>query len=96
LARGTVDEVVRQSGLVTWSVTGDHLNGLAQRLTGLPGVDMVAPFGTTLHVSGSDPARLEASLAPFRADPDLHWTRSEASLEDVFIQMMGRAPDNFQ
>jgi ABC-2 type transport system ATP-binding protein len=96
LARGTVEDVVRQSGLVTWSVTGDHLNGLAQRLTGLPGVDMVAPFGTTLHVSGSDPARLEASLAPFRADPDLHWTRSEASLEDVFIQMMGRAPDNFQ
>jgi ABC-2 type transport system ATP-binding protein len=96
LARGTVDEVVRQSGLVTWSVTGDHLNGLAARLTGLPGVDMVAPFGITLHVSGSDPARLEASLAPFRADPALRWTRSEASLEDVFIQMMGRAPDNFQ
>jgi ABC-2 type transport system ATP-binding protein len=96
LARGTVDEVVRQSGLVTWSVTGDHLNGLAQRLTGLPGVEMVAPFGTTLHVSGSDAARLEASLAPFRADPGLRWTQSEASLEDVFIQMMGRAPDNFR
>jgi ABC-2 type transport system ATP-binding protein len=96
LARGTVDEVVRQSGLVTWSVAGGHLNGLAARLTGLPGVDMVAPFGTTLHVSGSDAARLEESLAPYRADPALRWTRTEASLEDVFIQMMGRAPDNFQ
>jgi ABC-2 type transport system ATP-binding protein len=96
LARGTVDEVVRQSGLVTWSVAGAHLNGLAARLTGLPGVEMVAPFGATLHVSGSDPARLEESLAPFRADPALRWTRSEATLEDVFIQMTGRAPDNFQ
>jgi ABC-2 type transport system ATP-binding protein len=96
LARGTVDEVVRQSGLATWSVTGDHLDGLARRLSGLPGVEMVAPFGTTLHVSGSDAARLEASLAPFRADPGLRWTQSEASLEDVFIQMMGRAPDNFR
>ena len=96
LARGTVEEVVRGSGLVTWSVTGAHLNGLAARLTGRPGVDMVAPFGTTLHVSGSDGARLEESLAPFRADPGLQWTKGEASLEDVFIQLMGRAPDNFQ
>jgi ABC-2 type transport system ATP-binding protein len=96
LARGTVEQVVRQSGLVTWSVAGDHLNGLAKRLTGLPGVEMVAPFGATLHVSGSDAARLEESLAPFRADPALRWTRTEASLEDVFIQMMGRAPDNFR
>ena len=87
---------MRRSGLVTWSVTGAHLNGLAARLTGLPGVDMVAPFGATLHVSGSDADRLEESLAPFRADPALRWTQSEATLEDVFIQMMGRASDNFQ
>ncbi|HEX7005686.1 MAG TPA: ABC transporter ATP-binding protein [Alphaproteobacteria bacterium] len=96
LARGTVEEVVRRSGLVTWSVTGANLNGLAARLTGLPGVEMLAPFGASLHVSGSDADRLEESLAPFRADPALRWTRSEATLEDVFIQMMARAPDNYQ
>ena len=64
--------------------------------TGKPGVDMVAPFGTSLHVSGRDEAALEAAIAPYRDDPALHWTHSEPSLEDVFIDLMGRAKDNFQ
>ena len=33
---------------------------LAAELAGKPGVDMVAPFGTSLHVSGRDKAALEA------------------------------------
>ena len=31
----------------------------------MPGVEMVAPFGNTLHVSGTDRAALAASVAPF-------------------------------
>ena len=37
---------------------------------------MVAPFGTSLHVSGRDPAALEAAIAPYRNDPKLDWKRS--------------------
>ena len=33
---------------------------------------------------------------PIASDPRLHWERSEPSLEDVFIDLMGRARDNFQ
>ena len=40
---------------------------VAIELAGKPGVDMVAPFGTSLHVSGRDPAALEAAIAPYRA-----------------------------
>ena len=57
---------------------------------------MVAPFGTSLHVSGRDEAALEAAIAPYRERPGLTWTRSQASLEDVFIDLMSRARDNFQ
>jgi len=56
----------------------------------------VAPFGTSLHVSGRDEAALEAAISPDRDRPGLIWTRSEPSLEDVFIDLMGKAKDNFQ
>jgi ABC-2 type transport system ATP-binding protein len=91
-----VDEVIAKSALTTYTVTGEELNGLAAELTGKPGVDMVAPFGTSLHVSGRDKAALEAAIAPERERPGLHWEYSEPSLEDVFIELMTRSKDNFQ
>ena len=99
LAHGTVDEVIIASHLVTYTVTtrnGEGLTELAEQLSRRPGIDMVAPFGTSLHVCGRDEAALEAAIAPYRARPDLTWTRSEPSLEDVFIDLMGRAKDNLQ
>ncbi|MBU6459215.1 MAG: ABC transporter ATP-binding protein [Bradyrhizobium sp.] len=96
LAHGTVDEVIAKSALMTYTVTGDDLNSLAAELTGKPGIDMVAPFGTSLHVSGRDVAALEATIAPWRERQGLHWQHSAPSLEDVFIELMSRSKDNFQ
>jgi ABC-2 type transport system ATP-binding protein len=56
---------------------------------------MVVPFGTTLHVSGTDAHTLDGALAPFRTRPGTVWTPAQPSLEDVFIRMMDEAPDNF-
>ncbi len=96
LVHGTVPEVIAQSRLTTYVVSGDDLGALATALSSKPGIDMVAPFGTSLHVSGRDAAALEAAIAPYRSDARLRWEPSEASLEDVFIDLMGRARDNFQ
>jgi ABC-2 type transport system ATP-binding protein len=96
LARGTVEQVIDQSKLTTYNVTGDELQKLLHELDGKPGVDMVAPFGTSLHVSGRDERKLEATIKPYRADRKLTWTRTEPSLEDVFIELMNRSKDNFQ
>jgi ABC-2 type transport system ATP-binding protein len=57
---------------------------------------MVAPFGTSLHVSGRDKSALEATIAPYRAKNGWQWQDSEPSLEDVFIDLMTRSKDNFQ
>ncbi|HTB03087.1 MAG TPA: ABC transporter ATP-binding protein [Bradyrhizobium sp.] len=96
LVHGTVDEVIAKSALTTWTVTGEHLTALSAELAGQPGIDMVAPFGTSLHVSGRDKAALESTIAPWREAHGLHWQHSEPSLEDVFIELMTRAKDNFQ
>jgi ABC-2 type transport system ATP-binding protein len=96
LVHGTVEEVIAKSALTTSTVTGGDLNSLAAELQGKPGIDMVAPFGTSLHVSGRDRAALEAAIAPYRDRPDLHWQHSAPSLEDVFIELMTRSKDNFQ
>jgi ABC-2 type transport system ATP-binding protein len=94
LAHGTAAEVISSSGLVTWSVTGPDLAGLAARLRQRPGVEDASAFGSALHVSGGDPAALERAIAPFRAPP-LEWSQVEPGIEDVFIHLMDEAPANF-
>lgn len=97
LARGTVGEVVAQSGLHTWTVTSDdrnRLHRLAAEADALSGIDMVAPFGAQLHISGTDEQALDTALAPYRTETGLAWQKTEPSLEDVFILMMKKQPDN--
>jgi ABC-2 type transport system ATP-binding protein len=99
LARGSVKDVIANSHLTTFTVSaknGENLAALTNELTDRPGVDMVAPFGTSLHVSGRDAAALETAIAPYRERADLDWEPSAPSLEDVFIDLMRRAKDNFQ
>jgi len=96
LAHGTIHDVIQQSHLRTYSVSGPDLQSLSERLLGLPGVDMVAPFGNSLHVAGRDAEALDRAVAEFRNRPGLQWSVSQPSLEDVFISLMGKSRDNFQ
>ena len=96
LATGTVDEVIRDAGLTTFVVRGPDLQRLAAEVAGLPGVEQAAPFGTTLHVVGSDSALIAASLAPLAQRPGVSVEPGQTSLEDVFIKFMGDARDNMQ
>jgi ABC-2 type transport system ATP-binding protein len=90
IARGTSDELIRDSRLVTFEAEGPRADRLAGELAGKPGVEMVAPFGATLHVSGTDRQALERSIAPARRDP-FRWHEVPPTLEDVFIHLMRSA-----
>jgi ABC-2 type transport system ATP-binding protein len=94
LATGTVDEVVKNAGLTTFVVEGPRLDQVADALEGRPGVEQVAPFGTTLHVVGSDQKLLDAVLEDVRKRERTTVRPGETSLEDVFIQFMAGSKDN--
>jgi ABC-2 type transport system ATP-binding protein len=87
IARGTVAELITNSGLIAFTLEGENARQLAEKLRGLPGVVFIAFFGALLHVSGYDRTLLEAALAPFRSQPNIKIEETTPSLEDVFIQL---------
>jgi len=95
MARGTVAEVIAQSGLVTFVLEGKGARALAAKLHGQPGVEFVAFFGAALHVSGKDKAALTRALAPYRDQPGLNIREAPPSLEDVFIQLQERGTGEY-
>jgi ABC-2 type transport system ATP-binding protein len=94
IARGTAQEVVAGSHLITFTGEGPDVDKLSRELTGKPGIESVAPFGATVHVSGADRKALEAAIAPWRKAP-YRWRETPPTLEDVFIKLMGQAQDNY-
>jgi ABC-2 type transport system ATP-binding protein len=88
LAHGTIGEVIAAAGLSTWEIEGEGLIAAMGELRALPGVEMVAPFGNALHVSGTEREALAASLAEFGKRPGVAAREVAPSLEDVFIHLM--------
>jgi ABC-2 type transport system ATP-binding protein len=87
VARGSVAEVIKQSGLMTFVLDGANVRHLLSELQGKPGVDYAGFFGSVLHVSGQDRQALEQSIAPYRGRADVTVTETPPNLEDVFIHL---------
>ena len=88
LAHGTIGDVIAAAGLATWEIEGEGLIAAMEELRALPGVEMVAPFGNALHVSGTRHEALAASLESFGKRPGVEVRQVAPSLEDVFIHLM--------
>ena len=93
IARGTADEIIAHSGLVTFNGAGPGVGRIAHELEERPGVLSASAFGTSVHVSGTDKRELERAIAPWHRAP-FEWEEVEPSLEDVFIQLMADQPDD--
>jgi len=91
VARGTVQDVIEKSGLITFVLEGERVRRLLPELQGQPGVDYAGFFGAALHVSGHDRAALEKSVGRFKEMKGVAVSEAPPNLEDVFIQLQEAA-----
>lgn len=96
LIDGRSADIPKIIGLYTWRVVSDDLLALEAELRQADGVAQVARFGTALHVSGTDPDKLEALAKTQMASGKARWTQKQAELEEAFIYLMTGAEDNFK
>ncbi len=93
LTEGTVDEVIKESHLNTFEITGPSIYHLEKKLQQESAIEQSVIFGTTLHVSGTDKEKINACRVAYQAKmPEYHWKSIPPSLEDVFIAMV--TPDD--
>ena len=91
LASGSAGEVVAGQRLSAWSVSGADPATVSRVLAQLPGVARITPFGNTLHVTGHDAPLLASSMNAWAAESGARVEPIAPSLEDAFIDLMGRA-----
>ena len=96
VTQGTVKDVIEGAGLTTWVVRGPRLMEIAQTLSENPAVATAAPFGDSLHVSGTDSQKLKTALDPYLTNDDYALEQGSPSFEDVFIRYMAQVEDNFK
>jgi ABC-2 type transport system ATP-binding protein len=88
LTTGTVDEVIAATHIKTWELTGEVTTTLLQAVKKLDGVIQSALFGTIIHVSGYDRARIEQSLKELSTHYPIQWKAIPSTLEDAFISLV--------
>lgn len=88
-------EIPKRVGLFTLRVEGRNLHRAYQLLSGRPGVDQIARFGSALHVSGRDEQALRAAVSSLASD-GYEIVEAKTGLEEAFIYLMGGAENNFQ
>jgi ABC-2 type transport system ATP-binding protein len=91
ITKGSVNDVIAQSGLTTFVLEGEHVRRFLQKIQGQPGVDYAGFFGAALRVSGRDRAALEKTIAPYKNETGVAVTETKPNLEDVFIHLQEEA-----
>ena len=87
-------DIPREVGLSAYDVVTDDLDAAADRLRSRAGAELVARFGQSLHVAGTDKAKLDDAIRSISAMPGFAATPIAAGLEEAFIHLMSQSADN--
>jgi len=85
MAEGTVQEITKKAGLITWAATGKGLAKLSDAIQKEKGVEQVVAWGNELRICGTNSALLEKAISDF---PAFDWRKVGTGLEEVFIHFV--------
>lgn len=85
MAEGTINDIIKQVSLITWTASGEHLVEVGEKIRQFPGVEQVIPWGNELRICGTDEQRLKQARDAF---PTLTWHPANTSLEEVFVHLV--------
>jgi ABC-2 type transport system ATP-binding protein len=89
LTQGSKTEIIKNSNLITWRVSGEQLSQLAEELKKNSLIKQIIFFGDALRISGEDHDALHVALKPFFGKGYV-WEEITPNLEDVFISLVSR------
>lgn len=93
VTQGSVKEIIKGAGLISWQVKGNNLVSLMEELEKHPSVTSAAPFGDSLHISGTNKNELDKAIAPYRDLPGYEWHLVDPTFEDIFVRYMSLKED---
>lgn len=90
LIKGSPREILDETPLCTFSLTGGVVHDMALIMQRRSGVEQSAVFGDELHITGRDRESLEEALS-FAESKGMKSEEIETTLEDLFIYLMNSA-----
>ena len=94
MVEGMMEDIIAQSGLHAWSVSGKGVAVMIPELKANKAIDQVAIFGNTVHVCGKDKEKLQQAIAAYDTEQH-HWRPMDPTIEDVFLNLVEKSQDNF-
>lgn len=88
LIKGTVDEVIRSTKLITWNIFGDVTTTLLQKIKSLPGVSQASLFGRNIHACGYNSDIILHGLQQLNSTYKFSYELIHSTLEDAFIGLV--------
>ena len=85
---GSVDDVIRSTGLKTWEIRGNITPKLLLHVKKITGVTQAALFGRYIHVSGQDEQKILEALEQLKQKFRYRYQAIEPSLEDAFLRLV--------
>ncbi len=89
IARGTAEEIIARSKLITFAGQGHEQNQELQALQSNPDIISATVFGSALHITGLNRDALQGITKHIK---QLTWQEVPTSLEDVFIYLIKSPP----